>query len=39
MIAGKAGDIAEGMTMAREALDSGAATRVLDKLVQTSNAA
>ncbi|WP_377288713.1 anthranilate phosphoribosyltransferase [Rhizobium sp. SG2393] len=39
IIAGKAGDLGEGMTMARASLDSGAAGRVLDKLVETSNAA
>lgn len=39
IIAGKAGDLVEGMTMARASLDSGAAGRVLDKLVETSNAA
>ncbi|SIQ03577.1 anthranilate phosphoribosyltransferase [Rhizobium sp. RU20A] len=39
IIAGRAGGIAEGMALARQSLDSGAATRVLDALVATSNAA
>jgi anthranilate phosphoribosyltransferase len=36
-IAGKAEDIRSGVTMAKEAIDSGAARNALDKLVEISN--
>ena len=36
-IAGKAEDIRSGVTMAREAIDSGAARNALDKLVEITN--
>jgi anthranilate phosphoribosyltransferase len=36
-VGGKAGEIAEGVERARESIDSGAAKRVLDKLVQETS--
>lgn len=38
VVAGKAGDLAGGLALATNAVDSGAATRTLDKLVAVSNA-
>ena len=37
MTAGKAASLAEGVVMAADALDSGAAGRVLDRFVEASN--
>jgi len=37
VVADKAGDLAEGVAMATEAVDSGSAKTTLDKLVSTSN--
>ena len=37
-IGGRAGDIAEGIQIAKEAIDSGAASAVLDNLVKATNA-
>jgi anthranilate phosphoribosyltransferase len=37
VIAGKAGDLREGMTIAAQALDSGRTAQVLDALVAVSN--
>ncbi len=39
VIAGKAGDLKEGMTLARKSLESGAANATLERLVRVSNAA
>lgn len=39
IIAGRAGDLAEGMAMARQSLDSGSAGTVLDRLIAVSNSA
>ncbi len=39
VIAGKAGDLKEGMTLARQSLESGAAHATLERLVRVSNAA
>ena len=38
VVAGKARELAEGVAMAGDALASGAAGRVLDRLVDVSNA-
>ncbi len=38
VIAGKAGDLKEGMTLARKSLESGAANATLERLVRVSNA-
>jgi anthranilate phosphoribosyltransferase len=38
VVAGKARELAEGVAMADEALRSGAALRVLERLVTVSNA-
>ncbi|MFV2091640.1 MAG: anthranilate phosphoribosyltransferase, partial [Hyphomicrobiales bacterium] len=37
IVAGRAGDLKDGVARAAQALDSGAALNVLDKLVATSN--
>ena len=39
VVAGKAGDIGEGIELARQSLASGAALNALEKLIETSNAA
>lgn len=39
VIAGKAGDLKEGMALARQSLESGAANATLERLVRVSNAA
>jgi anthranilate phosphoribosyltransferase len=38
LIAGKAGSVAEGISLANEAIDSGGAAAALERLVQVSNA-
>jgi anthranilate phosphoribosyltransferase len=38
LVAGKAKDLKQGTRMAEEAIDSGAAEKVLAKLVEVSNA-